>query len=177
METDLAKIKKLAEEREDENWEFRTFLKGYSGRRLDSMVHKLVQKYTDSIDCTVCGNCCKEIQPILKNDDISLLSKTLNISPAQFKKEYVQKDKDGDEMFTQLPCPFLSNNKCSLYDSRPADCRSFPHIHKKHFATRLVGVMQNYSVCPIVFNVYEGLKTKLEHDFNEFQEIFREFDY
>jgi Fe-S-cluster containining protein len=177
MEIDLEKIKKFAEKREDENWEFRTFLKGYDGRNLDSMVHKLVQKYSDSIDCTACGNCCIEIQPILKKNDINALSKSLNISPIQFKKEYVQKDKDGDDVFTQLPCPFLSDNKCSHYDSRPSACKSFPHIHKKHFTARLIGVMHNYSVCPIVFNVYEELKNKLKPDFIEFQEIFGEFDY
>lgn len=29
METNLKKIKRLARQREDENWEFRAFLKGY----------------------------------------------------------------------------------------------------------------------------------------------------
>ncbi len=175
METDLIRIKKLAKKKEDENWEFRTFLKGYDGQNLDSVVHKLVKKYTESIDCTTCGNCCKEIRPILKKNDINALSKSLNTTPAQFKKEYVQKDKDGDEVFTQLPCPFLSDNKCSHYESRPADCKSFPHIHKKHFTTRLIGVMHNYSICPIVFNVYEELKNTLKDDFSVFQETFGDF--
>ena len=177
MEIDLAKIKKLAKKREDENWEFRVFLKGYDGKNLDSMVHKLVQQYSDAIDCTVCGNCCREIQPILKKNDIDVLAKCLGIPPAQFKKEYVQRDKDGDDLFTQDPCPFLSDNECSHYNSRPVDCKSFPHIHKKHFATRLIGVIHNYSVCPIVFNVYEDLKNNLKTEFIEFQEIFGEFDY
>lgn len=177
METDLIKIGKLAKKREDENWEFRTFLKGYEGRDLDSMVHKLVKKYSDSVDCTACGNCCREIRPILKKTDINSLSKSLNISAIQFNREYVQKDEDGDNVFSQLPCPFLSDNKCSHYDSRPVDCKSFPHIHKKQFTTRLIGVIQNYSICPIVFNVYEELKNNLKPDFIEFQEVFGEFDY
>jgi len=28
----------------------------------------------------------------------------------------------------------------------------------------LIGVVQNYDVCPIVFNVYEQLKAELWHD-------------
>lgn len=177
METDLTKIKDQAREREDENWEFRTFLKGYEGKNLDSMVHKLVKKFTDSIDCTTCGNCCKEIQPILKQADIEILSKSLNISPIQFKKEFVHKDQDGDEVFLQLPCPFLKDNKCIHYESRPAACKSFPHIHKKHFTTRLIGVMHNYPICPVVFNVLEELKNNLKSEFIEFQETYGEFDY
>jgi len=174
MEIDLAKIKKLARKREDENWEFQTFLKGYDGKDLDTLVHKLVQKYSDSIDCTACGNCCRETQPILNKNDINVLSKSLDISPVQFKKEYIQKDKDGEDVFTQFPCPFLSGNKCSHYDSRPVDCKSFPHIHKKHFTSRLIGVIYNYSICPIVFNVYEELKSNLKNEFIDFQEIFGE---
>ena len=131
MEIDLIKIKKLATQRDDENWEFRTFLKGYDQGNLDSMVQKLVKQYSDSIDCTTCGNCCRSIQPILKKKDISVLSKSLSTPQDQFKKDYVQKDKDGDDVFNQLPCPFLIGNKCSQYDSRPADCKSFPHIHQQ----------------------------------------------
>lgn len=177
METDLTKIKRLAKEREDENWEFRSFLKQYDGEDLDLMVHELVKKYTDSIDCTVCGNCCREIYPILKEHDITVLSKSLSISPSQFRKEYVKKDEDGDEVFSQLPCPFLHDDKCLHYESRPTDCKLFPHIHKKHFARRLMGVIQNYSICPIVFNVYEELKNTLKDDFIEFREMLEDYGY
>ena len=62
METDLVRIQKIAKEKEDENWYFRTFLKGYEGKNLDSIVHRLFKKISDEIDCTTCGNCCKKIQ-------------------------------------------------------------------------------------------------------------------
>ena len=39
--------------------------------------------------------------------------------------------------------------------------RSFPHLDKEEFVTRLWAVVDNYSICPIVFNVYEILKDKL----------------
>ncbi|MBW1737720.1 MAG: hypothetical protein JRJ69_09220 [Deltaproteobacteria bacterium] len=52
---------------------------------------------------------------------------------------------------------------CSHYELRPEACRSFPHLHKEEFVSRLMGVIQNYAVCPIIFNVYERLKNELWH--------------
>jgi len=46
---------------------------------------------------------------------------------------------------------------------RPRACRSYPHLHKDHFRSRLIGVSGNYSIRPIVFNVYERLKADLWH--------------
>jgi Fe-S-cluster containining protein len=109
------------------------------------------------------------MQPILKKKDIRKLSKSLNITPDQFKTKYVDKDEDGDNILNQLPCPFLNDNKCTQYDSRPVDCESYPHLHKKDFVFRLIGVVNNYSICPIVFNVYEALKNRLKSEFIGFQ--------
>ena len=67
METDLIKIKNISKEKEDENWNFRTLLKSYDNRNLDSIVHNLFKQISESIDCTTCGNCCKEIRPIVFN--------------------------------------------------------------------------------------------------------------
>jgi hypothetical protein len=36
-------------------------------------------------------------------------------------------------------------------------------IHKKEVVFRLWGVVENCSICPIVFKVYEQLKDKLWH--------------
>ena len=44
---------------------------------------------------------------------------------------------------------------------RVADCRSYPHLHKKDMASRLLGVIENAAVCPIVFGVLERLKAEL----------------
>jgi Fe-S-cluster containining protein len=77
-----------------------------------------------------------------------------------FKIEFIEKNEDGDMHFKSLPCPFLLDKKCSVYDSRPDDCKSYPHLHKKDFLSRLFGVIDNYSNCPIVFNVFEDLKFK-----------------
>jgi hypothetical protein len=65
--------------------------------------------------------------------------------------------------FKNLPCPFLSGNTCTVYDVRPEDCRSYPHLRKGEFVFRLMGVVCNCAVCPIVYNVLERLKGEFWH--------------
>lgn len=173
METDINKIRVLSKEREDENWKFRSFLKecDISEDEIDSLVHKLYRKVSSEIDCTACANCCKEVQPVLDQEDAEKFSKGLGISVAQFKEKYLVEDEEPEKfVFNAKPCPFLKNNSCSNYPYRPKDCVSYPHLHNSDFVLRLIWVINNYSVCPIVFNVYECLKDEISHHskFNNF---------
>ena len=164
FETDLAKIKRIARQKEDENWLFRSFLKGIdaSSEEIDSIVHGIYQKVSSAIDCRQCANCCKETQPALTETDIEVFSKGLGVSTDQLKAKYLVEGEMRNRFeFKELPCPFLNANLCSNYECRPEDCRSFPHLHKEGFVFRLWGVVNNYSICPIVFNVYEYLKDEL----------------
>lgn len=164
IETDLEKIQKLAKQREEENWKFRSFLKGsdYSLEKIDRIVHVLFQKVSSEIDCTKCGNCCRKIRPVLSRSDIERFAKGLAISATQFKEQHLVKcNEEKGFWFKTKPCPFLNNNRCSQYPLRPAVCKSFPHLHKKDFVFRLINVVENYAICPIVFNVYERLKGEL----------------
>ena len=160
MITDLDTIKHLGERNKDTNFRFRSFLKSKDGDRLDRTVKELFQFYSSKIDCTKCGNCCTVLKPIIQNSDIKTLAPIAKKSIQEFERDYLETDEDGDMHFKDLPCPFLIDKKCSVYDSRPEDCRSYPHLHKDDFLSRLFGVIDNYSICPIVFNVYEDLKYK-----------------
>lgn len=166
IETNLEKIQKLAKQREEENWKFRSFLKGsdYLPEKIDQTVYALFQEVSSKIDCTKCGNCCRKIRPVLSCSDIERFAKGLAISANQFKERYLVKC-NGEKgfWFKTKPCPFLKDNRCSRYPLRPKDCQSFPHLHKKDFVFRLINVIENYAICPIVFNVYERLKTELWH--------------
>lgn len=136
METDINKIRKLSKEKEDENWGFRSFLKGcdISEEKIDLIVHELYKKVSSEIDCRTCANCCREVQPVLDQEDIERLSKCLGISVAQFKDQYLVKDDDpGKFVFNKRPCPFLKDNLCSHYTVRPKDCKSYPHLQKCGF--------------------------------------------
>ena len=131
LELDVDKIEELGRRRESENLRFRSYLKGQESDKIDRIVHRLNQEISERIDCTTCGNCCRELKPCITDKDIDRLSKGLELA-----KDNIESD-------------------------RPEDCRSFPHLHKESFISRLWGVIDNYSICPIVFNVFERLKIEL----------------
>jgi uncharacterized protein len=111
------------------------------------MVHRLNNEISGKIGCTICGNCCGELKPCITNKDIVRLAHILAIKPKEVKANYTETD-DGDLYFKNLPCSFLKDKKCTIYNDRPVDCQSCPHLHKKDFTSRLFTVIQNYSVCP-----------------------------
>jgi uncharacterized protein len=162
MELNLNKIKLLGEKREDENFRFRAFLKGVDTDKADRIVHRLHHEISSQIDCTKCGNCCKMLRPAVNHKEIIRLAHIKNISTEEFEKKYVKKDEYGDVKYLKdTPCIFLKDKRCAIYQDRPDECRSYPHTHKDEFISRLFGVIDNYSICPIVFNLYEQLKGKL----------------
>ena len=162
MEIDINNLKRISEEKEDENWKFRSFLKNQSSKKVDAAAHELYRKFSSEIDCRLCSNCCRVMSPVLDEKDIEILARALHLTQKAFKKKYVLKDDEDDGYrFKTKPCPFLGVDGCLHYEYRPEDCRSYPHLHKEAFVFRLMGVIENCSICPIVFNVYESLKNKL----------------
>ena len=162
--TDIKEIEKLAAEKEDQNWRFRCFIKStdLEIQELDAIVHRLNKEVSGKIDCQSCGHCCRVMHPILNKEDTKRLASHLSIASEMFEREYLMKDEEEEgPTFRATPCPFLSENTCSVYTVRPEDCRSFPHLHKKDFVFRVSGILPNCSVCPIVYNVYELLKDEL----------------
>lgn len=160
IELDLEKIERLGQLREDENYRFRGYLKEQDSDEIDVIVHGLNREISGQIDCTKCGNCCRKLKPCITDQDLDILTRRLKMTLEQIEKNYTGID-EGDRYFANVPCSFLEDKKCTIYEDRPADCRSFPHLHKKDFVFRLFSVIDNYSVCPIVFNVFEALKKEL----------------
>lgn len=121
--------------------------------------HKIVFA---SIDCLSCANCCKSSPPIITSSDIKRISKYLNISPKQFKRQYVLEDVDGEMSFNLVPCRFLNDdNSCQIYDIRPEACRRFPHTDEKEFQKRAQLNLNNTLVCPAAAAIVEHLYQKL----------------
>jgi uncharacterized protein len=155
IETDLSKIQSLSREHDDENWEFRSWLKQNAPDDIDGIVQALSQKYFTLIDCTQCANCCRSLQAEFKKSELHTIAETLGQSIKEFEKQFMS------EGMVNPPCPMLDGKLCSIYDNRPEVCRSFPHLEKPFFTSRLMGVIDNVAICPIAFNAYEELKTKL----------------
>ena len=162
LELDIRRIQKLAKQKEDENWDFRSYLKRHvDGELLDQVTHELYDRIAGRIDCTACGNCCKQLTVELSPKDIGRLAQALELTPEQFSAQYLTTCEDFEGLvFKDRPCPFLKNNRCIHYSRRPALCVSYPHLQKKDVLFRLMNVVGNCDVCPIVFHVYEGLKVK-----------------
>lgn len=164
LEKDIDRIKWLSRQKDEENLGFRSFLKssGIPGKKLDSIVQRLNNMVSSQIDCQSCANCCREIRPLVKEKEIINMAAALKISTAAFKKQYLVNAADkGGYHFNAIPCPFLEDNRCKIYNFRPDDCRSYPNLHKSNFLSRSISVVQNCSICPIVFNVYEQLKSEI----------------
>ncbi|MBU1043613.1 MAG: YkgJ family cysteine cluster protein [Candidatus Omnitrophica bacterium] len=161
MNIDLYMIAQLAKEKESENLEFYLFLKSnQNSKKIDEIVQRLYSQISKKIDCTNCGNCCKLMDPVFKKEDIERLGPVIAES---IKKDLRADKKENGFIFKKSPCAFFKNNKCLQYLSRPAGCRSYPHLHRKNFISRFSKVMESYSICPIVFNLWEQLKVELEY--------------
>jgi hypothetical protein len=164
LTTDLTRIRRIAREREDENWDFRRWLKGCDipERTIDATVHRLYREVAGRIDCTACANCCRELTPTLDRRDTRRFARAIGLSEEQLQEHYLTKaEGPGRFRFSLKPCPFLEGNLCRHYDVRPKACAGFPFLHKSDFVGRTVMMLWNYPLCPIVFNVVELLKDEL----------------
>ena len=164
LETNLVRIGKLAEQKDRENWEFRTHLKGCDlhPREIDAIVHRLHAYVASKIDCRECGNCCRELGAVMEAKDIARMAGAEHLTPAEFKRKYLDRTREkGRFVVRQRPCPFLSGTVCRHYDIRPKSCAEFPFLHKPDFTTRSIMVLWNLPLCPIVYNVYELLKAEV----------------
>ncbi len=164
IESDLNIIKRNAKIREDENFKFRSFLKGQDSEKIDQIVYELYEKVIEDIDCIECGKCCMELEINFQIEEIDRLTKYLKIDKEKFITESTKPDQDADTNTLYLnskPCQFLKDKKCTIYELRPEQCNSYPHLHKDNFTSRLLGVIENYEICPIVYNVYELLKLRM----------------
>lgn len=79
-----------------------------------------------------------------------------------FKEKYIEEGESGLMIINTIPCHFLSDSKCTIYENRFNECRAFPHLDKPNFNDRLFGTLIHYSICPIIYNVVEQLKIKMQ---------------
>ena len=92
--------------------------------------------------------------------DIEQITKYLKVKPGDFIEQYIIMDEDGDFVFNQTPCPFLNEtNHCTIYDSRPKACREYPHTQQRKQMSIMDINLENASICPAVFRIFEYLDT------------------
>ncbi|HYD19990.1 MAG TPA: YkgJ family cysteine cluster protein [Flavipsychrobacter sp.] len=159
--TDLELLASLAGEREEENDHFLRSLSRHNDDQLDQLAHEINNKVSTAVDCTTCGNCCKTLVINVAQHEVKGLSDYLQQPEQDVKEKYIEESMAGNFFINSVPCHFLTDNKCTIYEGRFTECREFPHLHKPGFRKRFLGTLLHYGRCPIIYNVVEEMKLRL----------------
>jgi Fe-S-cluster containining protein len=159
MLTTPSQIAPLLAAKTIDNIFFKKFLRGVSSKEVDERIHRLSETVSAQIDCLACANCCKKLEPGLEASEIETLANLKQQEIDTFKQQYVAYD--GEALYLKTkPCMFLADCACTIYENRPAACAGYPHLNQPDMKFRKT-LWENYSICPIVFNVMEKLKEEL----------------
>ena len=158
--TNLQLIADKGAEKVEEHERFRSFIKAQDSEQIDTIVHRLNESISARIDCTSCGQCCRSLMVNISKEEAANLADHLKTDLPTLKEKYLEESLQGQLIMNTIPCHFLAENKCSIYEHRFHDCRAFPHLDRPHFSDRLFGTLIHYSMCPIIYNVVEQLKVE-----------------
>jgi Fe-S-cluster containining protein len=153
-----------AKEKAQENFELRQFLKHQcqlDSKEIDRLVFGISERVWKVVDCTKCGNCCRVVSPTLAEHDVKRLACHLGMTPSQLETAHLKQSESTEDspwVMRERPCPFLSDNRCTVYEHRPANCRDYPYLDKPDFIFRTLSMIGRLSECPAVFEVWEQLK-------------------
>lgn len=142
---------------------FKRFLTGLeknTPRGLDKLTAIAAEQVWPEIDCLSCANCCKTMTPTYTPGDIKRIADHLGMTMIAFKKKWLRKERGTRDWLNKTtPCQFLdlTDNKCSIYSVRPADCSGFPHLQKKRMKDYMHVHKQNIELCPATFKLVEKM--------------------
>ena len=143
---------------------FLTKLEKNPPRGLDKKITALEKEVWQETDCLTCANCCKTMTPTFTNKDMKRISAHFNMTVAEFQTKWLKREKGGDRdwLNKKEPCQFLNmkDNKCSIYEVRPADCAGYPHLSRK-FNDFVHIHKQNVEYCPATHRLVEKMMSSL----------------
>ena len=150
-----------AEKKEDENFKFRSFLKGHADEEeLDKQFLRLHKELFADYDCSKCRNCCKMYKGSIPKEDVEKDAEYLGITVEQFIDFFLEKEEFGIGYHTKhKPCDFLQEDgNCKLGDCKPDSCKKYPYTDQPERLCSLLGMLDTISICPIAFEIFERLK-------------------
>ena len=155
-------FKELARSKRKENKKFFGRLSKEDSKKLNAKFHEMHDEVFAETDCLKCARCCRTTGPLLTKQDIGRISKKQGMKPADFEKQYLRVDEDGDWVMKSLPCPFLAldTNKCSIYEYAPKACREYPHTDHTNMKSILPRTETNVRHCPAVYEMVERMKLR-----------------
>ncbi|MBN2163995.1 MAG: YkgJ family cysteine cluster protein [Pontiellaceae bacterium] len=82
--------------------------------------------------CAGCGECCRwSGSVLLEDDDIRAMAEHLGLSEQDFIRDHTRLAPNRQQLALldqeDGSCAFLAGNRCSVYEARPRQCRSFPY--------------------------------------------------
>jgi len=160
MVTDLVQIRRLGQQKRNENSRFRAYLRNH--RHSDRRLRRFGEEIEAQIDCTQCANCCRVSEVGITDRDIEKLAKFLGMTKEEFLSDSTHRDEAGDLILrkTEKGCVFLKDNLCTVYEARPQNCANFPHLVRGtgSIDSRMWQFVDRAEFCPIVYNWMEKVK-------------------
>jgi Fe-S-cluster containining protein len=142
--------------------------------KLEANPPKLLDVYAEQVDrevwaetnCLACSNCCRNMTPTFNFQDLKRISAHFRMSIKDFKEKWLYLNKEGEWMNRNQPCQFLDRktNMCSIYEIRPLDCASFPHLTKKKMVDYMHVHKQNIQYCPATYKMVEKLMVVVKNN-------------
>ena len=155
------KVRVEAKKKEDENFKFRSYLKGHADEdELDRQFLNLHKELFADYDCSKCRNCCKMYKGSIPEEDIGRDAQYLGITPEQFVDAYLEKEEHEMNYQTKhQPCDFFQEDgNRKLGDCKPDSCKKYPYTAQPERLSSLLSVLDVIEICPVAFEVFEGLK-------------------
>ena len=156
-------VKAKAQELEQQNYKFRTFLKNRADDdELDKQFSELHKELFAGYDCCKCANCCKTYSIILDKNEVKRIAAFLNLTENDFVAVYLTNADPDDEKPCKIkgkPCSFLCDDGCCrIQDCKPDDCEEFPYTDFPDRLSSMYSIIEHAEVCPVVFEILERLK-------------------
>lgn len=155
------KIGAEAKKKEDENFKFRSYLKGHADEdELDEQFLRLHKELFADYDCSKCRNCCKMYKGGIPEEDVEKDAAHLGITVEQFIDFFLEKEECGIGYHTKhKPCDFLQEDgSCKLGDCKPDSCKKYPYTDQPERLWSLLGMLDTISICPVAYEIFERLK-------------------
>lgn len=140
-------------------------IRNIPARVLDEKVATIAARTVAAIDCTTCANCCRTLEPELSEEELQQLLTLRQETHKHLQTKFVGFDPVRGIHYLTPVCTFLTDNKCLVYADRPSACREYPRLIPD-LKFRWKKTIEDYAICPIVFNTIEQLKTDLRNSEN-----------
>src|SRR5262245_12508991 len=117
MITDLVQIRRLGEQKMEENERFRKHLKRHDF--VERRFRIIAEGIEEQIDCLQCANCCRKATARLTERDVERIAKFLRIRPARFIADYTMETEEEGLILKrdeEKGCVFLDGNHCVIYE-------------------------------------------------------------